>query len=247
MFSFLNNIPQVTKNILILNVLFFLASVVFEKQGIDLASLMGSHFFNSSLFEPYQVITSMFFQATFMHLFLNMFIFVMIGSHLERLWGAKRFFIFVISAGIGAIIFHNIIGFVDLYNVKKQLYSLGYNVDSLDYQLKNFGQIRYMLKDQWVIDKYLFLSGFSGYGASGIVYGLLVAFAILFPNTEFHLYFLFPIKAKYLISFYFLYEVVQIFYHPADDFVGHLAHVGGAITGAIMVLYWRKTDKKNFW
>lgn len=247
MFSFLNNIPQVTKNILILNVLFFIASLVFEKQGVDLSVILGSHFFNSSLFEPYQVVTSMFFQSTFMHLFLNMFIFVMVGSHLERLWGAKRFFIFVISAGIGAIIFHNVFGVIDLYNVKKQLFYLGYNVDSLDYQYKNVGEFQYMLKDQWILDRYSMLTGTSSFGASGIVYGLLIAFGILFPNTEFYLYFLFPIKAKYLISFYFIYEVVQIFSHTADDFVGHLAHVGGAITGAIMVLYWRKTDKKNFW
>jgi len=247
MFSFLNNIPQVTKNILILNVLFFLASLVFEKQGVDLATLFGSHFFNSAFFEPFQVITSMFFHATFIHLFFNMFIFVMIGSSLEKLWGAKRFFIFVMAVGLGAVVFHNIFGVIELFNIKKQLVNLGYNIDSLDNQLKSIGGIRYNSKDQWIIDKYLMRSGTSGFGASGIVYGLLIAFGILFPNTEFYMYFLFPIKAKYLISFYFIFEVIQIFSHSATDFVGHVAHVGGAITAAIMVIYWRKTDKKNFW
>ena len=247
MFSFLNNIPQVTKNILILNVLFFLANLVFESKGIDLSMIMSNHFFNSALFEPYQLISSLFFQPNFISLFFNMFFFVMIGSQLERLWGAKRYFIYVFAVGMGAIVFHNIFGVSELYSVKKQLTGLGYNVDLLDEQIKSIGQIKYNLKDQWVMDRYLMLTGNSSLESSGIIYGLLIAIGILFPNTEFYLYFLFPIKAKYLIGFYFIFEIVQIFSHSADDFVSHLAHVGGAITGAIMVIYWRKTDKKNFW
>ena len=84
-------------------------------------------------------------------------------------------------------------------------------------------------------------------GASGGVFGIMTAFAILFPNTEFRLYFAIPVKAKYLVTAYFLFELYQSFVHNAGDNVAHLAHVGGAIAGAILVLYWRKTDRTNFW
>jgi membrane associated rhomboid family serine protease len=84
-------------------------------------------------------------------------------------------------------------------------------------------------------------------GASGGVFGIMTAFAILFPNTEFRLYFAIPVKAKYLVTAYFLFELYQSFQYNAGDNVAHLAHVGGAIAGAIMVLYWRKSDRSNFW
>ena len=108
------------------------------------------------------------------------------------------------------------------------------------------------LSGQQVIDtnllqKYISFCSTPMVGASGAVFGVMAAFAILFPNTEFMLYFAIPVKAKFLVGAYFLFELYQSFNGTPGDNVAHLAHVGGAIAGAIMILYWRKTDKKNFW
>ena len=120
MFSFLNTIPQVTKNILILNVLFFIATLVFESKGISLVNTLGAHYINSPRFEPYQVITHFFMHAGIWHLFMNMYLFVILGSYLERLWGEKRFFIFYVASAMGAFILYNSIGMYELMQVKKQ-------------------------------------------------------------------------------------------------------------------------------
>jgi len=98
-----------------------------------------------------------------------------------------------------------------------------------------------------VIIHYIRLANTPMVGASGAVFGILAAFAILFPNTEFLIYFTFPVKAKFLVGAYFLWELYQSFNGSPEDNVAHLAHVGGAIVGGILVLVWRKTDKKNFW
>jgi membrane associated rhomboid family serine protease len=84
-------------------------------------------------------------------------------------------------------------------------------------------------------------------GASGAIFGVMAAFAILFPNTEFRLYFAIPIKAKWFVGAYFLFEVYQSYLNESGDSTAHLAHVGGALVGAIIVLFWRKKDRTNFW
>ena len=107
-----SNIPQVTKNILILNGLFFLATFVLQNQGIDLIALFGAHYVNSPLFKPYQIITYFFMHSNtdILHIVFNMLLLVMFGSNLERIWGPKRFFIFYIASAIGAFALYNIIG-----------------------------------------------------------------------------------------------------------------------------------------
>lgn len=247
MFSILNNIPKVTKNILILNVLFFIATVVMENKGISLIEVLGAHYVNSPLFEPYQIVTHFFMHSGIWHLVMNMWLFVMLGSYLEKLWGEKRFFIFYISCALGAFLLYNVMGVYELMQIKKQLISLGYNLTEINEHLKQGTSFQYLSKDDFIINQYLEKVGTPMVGASGAVFGILAAFAILFPNTEFMLYFAIPVKAKYLVGAYFLYEVYTSFYTSVGDNVAHLAHVGGAIVGAAFVLYWRKTDKKNFW
>jgi len=102
MFSFLNNIPQVTMNILILNVMFFVLTYFSAGQDIDLIRTLGAYYVNSPLFKPFQVVTHFFMHGGLLHIFLNMWLFVMLGSFLERLWGPKRFFIFYVSCALGA-------------------------------------------------------------------------------------------------------------------------------------------------
>lgn len=271
-----NNIPVVTKNILILNILVYVVTMVSVQLGNHLDSYLAGHYINSVLFEPYQVITHMFSHSTtdIFHILFNMILLVMFGGFLERVWGPKRYFIFYIACGIGAFVLYNTIGFNNIFDLKQQLSALGnsdYQLDQLvlnhqnileHYRAKDYEQVDIILnklldsgaispntsESPMLIIKYIYYSTGSMVGASGAVFGLLAGFAILFPNTELNIMFIpIPIKAKYLIGVYLAYEIYSSFYASSSDNTAHLAHVGGAIVGAIMVLYWRKFDKSNFY
>ena len=237
MFSFLNNIPQVTKNILLLNILFFVFKFFFSSQGIDLDRSLGAYYVNSPNFEPYQVVTHFFMHGDFMHIFMNMWLFVMLGTFLEQLWGPKRFFIFYIASALGAFALYNIIGVYQIHEIQ-----LENNINEYLVTLPNNGSV-----DINSLTRYISYTNTPLVGASGAVFGIMAAFAILFPNTEFMIYFAIPVKAKFLVGGYFLWELYKSFNGTPGDNVAHLAHVGGAIVGAIIILYWRKTDKKHFW
>lgn len=255
------NIPQVTKNILLLNIAFFVASLVLKSQGIDLVMSLGAHYINSPLFEPYQVVTHFFMHSTdnLLHIFFNMWLFVTLGAYLENIWGAKRFFIFYVVSAMGAYALYNMIGFIEIMQLKSML-AQQIDLEQFDFYLKHSvnvngdlaGQINSYLQDNQIsvtpnLENYLQKSVTSMVGASGGVFGIMTAFAILFPNTEFRLYFFIPVKAKYLVSAYFLWELYLSFQTQAGDNVAHLAHIGGAVAGAILVLVWRKKDRSNFW
>jgi len=137
MFSFLNNIPQVTKNILILNVLLYLLTYFFEGQGIDLHRSLGAYYFNSPLFQPFQVVSHFFMHGGLIHLFLNMWLFIMLGANLERLWGPKRFFIFYIASALGAFVLYNIIGVYQIEQLKTVLTASNINLDVFNNIIKN--------------------------------------------------------------------------------------------------------------
>jgi len=243
----LTNLPQVTKNILILNIMFFVATYILKTQGIDLISQFGAHYVNSTLFQPFQIITHFFMHGGILHIFFNMWLFVMLGAYLERIWGPKRFFIFYIACALGAFGLYNVIGVYEIETLKDQLVSQGYNLNEINSLLKNGDYVREDFINNVVYHDYIVKSFTPMVGASGAVFGIMAAFAILFPNTEFMIYFLFPIKAKFLVGGYFLYEIYQSYQNNAGDNTAHLAHVGGAIVGGLIVLYWRKTDKSNFW
>ncbi len=243
----LNNIPQVTKNILILNIMFFVATFILETQKIDLVSQFGAHYVNSTLFQPFQIVTHFFMHGSILHIFFNMWLFVMLGSYLERIWGPKRFFIFYIAAALGAFGLYNIIGVYELENLKNQLTGQGFDLNEINYMIQNGEYDRVYFSSNKVYHDYVVNSYTTMVGASGAVFGILAAFAILFPNTEFMIYFMFPIKAKFLVGGYLLLEMYLAYQDKAGDNVAHLAHIGGAIVGAIIVLIWRKTDKTNFW
>jgi membrane associated rhomboid family serine protease len=163
------------------------------------------------------------------------------------LWGEKRFFIFYIASAMGAFVLYNSIGIYELMQLKKQIASLGYNLVEINEHLKAGTSFTYMTKDASVINHYVEMVSTPMVGASGAVFGIMAAFAILFPNTEFMLYFAIPVKAKFLVGGYFIWELYNSIYVTPGDNVAHLAHVGGAIIGAAIILFWRKTDKKNFW
>jgi membrane associated rhomboid family serine protease len=255
--NFLNNIPQVTKNILLLNITVFIVVLILAQQGNDYTGLLGAHYINSPLFEPFQMITYMFMHSLndFLHIIFNMLLLVMFGAHLERLWGPKRFFLFYFASGIGAFALYNAIGVWEIMELKNQLISLGYDISTMDNILinnfpldatTNLEQEMMNKGGADIVNKYFRMIQTPMVGASGALFGVLAAFGVLFPNTQLMLLFPpIPIKAKYLIGAYFVFEVYNSF--NANDQIAHLAHVGGAIVGVILVLIWRKTDRSNFY
>lgn len=185
----------------------------------------------------------------FLHLFFNMFLLFMFGSHLERVWGSKRYFIFYIASGLGAFVLYNSIGVWQIMDLKQQLVSMGYDLNEIKYKLLEgeTDKIKVLSGTFDTIQAYANFNWSRLVGASGAIFGLLAGFGILFPNTELMLLFPpIPIKAKYLIGGYVAFEVYNSIYSSGDT-IAHLAHVGGAIVGGILVLYWRKKDRTNFY
>lgn len=235
----LNNIPQVTKNLLILNIVFFVATLFLETQGINLIQDFGAHYVNSPLFEPFQIVTHFFMHADFFHILFNMWIFVILGAHLEKIWGPKRFFIFYLVSAFAAFALFNMIGVYEIESLKTQHADKGFNIDEINGLTT--------LTSNELINKYLIMINTPMVGASGAIFGVMAAFTILFPNTVFYLYFAIPVKAKFLVGAYLAYTLYMIMYPNESDNTAHLAHLGGAIAGGIMVLYWRRKDRSNFW
>ena len=227
--------------------MFFVATLILETQGINLISQFGAHYVNSTLFQPFQIVTHFFMHGNFFHIFFNMWLFVMLGAYLEKIWGPKRFFIFYIATALGAFGLYNVIGVYELEVLKEQLINQGFDLNEVNGMIKNSEYNPVAYETNKIYHEYVVNSYTPMVGASGAVFGIMAAFAILFPNTEFMVYFLFPVKAKFLVGGYFLYEIYQAYQDNAGDSTAHLAHVGGAIVGGIIVLIWRKTDKTNFW
>ena len=172
----MNSIPVVTKNILIINVLCFFGSVVAAKYGIDLNDLLGLHFFLASDFNPAQLITYMFMHAGFQHIFFNMFAVWMFGRTLEQVWGPQRFLFYYILCGIGAGL------------VQEGVQYIQYVTELVNYEGVNTGVA--------VIPMAEYLNLMTTVGASGAVYAILLAFGMLFPNSQMFVFPIpFPIKA----------------------------------------------------
>ncbi|WP_341901442.1 rhomboid family intramembrane serine protease [Fluviicola taffensis] len=263
------NIQPVTKNILLLNIAMALLTAFFDSQGngIDLGSILGAHYFGTPLFQPYQVVSHFFMHQSilapnggFLHIFMNMYVLVIFGSFLERLWGPKRFFIFYVASALGAYLLYAGVGFFQIMEMKRIIGDehiiAGINGIIKEYgrsdaaisELNQFlGSIQISSAQNMAIQSYVLKSFIPMVGASGAIFGVMAAFAILFPNTQLMLIFPpIPIKAKWLIGGYFVFELYNSFQNNSGDNVAHLAHVGGAIVGAILVLIWRRTGK-NFY
>ena len=217
----MNNIPSITKNLLIINVLAFFATWVFEKQGLDLTATFGLHFFMAKDFSFYQLVTYLFMHGSFMHLFFNMFAVWMFGTVMERVWGPKRFLIYYLVCGIGAGIIQEGVQYINYANE---------NLAAYDFVMTSAGRI--------TTEAYLNL--WTTVGASGAVYAILLAFGMTFPNERmFIIPFPFPIKAKWLIGGYIVIEVWSALNTPGDG-IAHMAHLGGMLFGFLLIRYWRK-------
>ena len=211
-------LPTVVKNLLIINVLMFLATFTLERFNIDLTNILGLHFFKASDFRIYQIITYMFMHANFGHLFFNMFALWMFGNTLENIWGSKRFLLFYMVCGIGAGLCQELVQYIE------------YATSLANYATVNTGGK--------IIPMSAYLNMMNTVGASGAIYGLLLAFGMMFPDSRIYLYFLFPIKAKWFVIGYAVLELL-LGIGGADN-VAHFAHLGGMLFGLLLILYWRK-------
>jgi membrane associated rhomboid family serine protease len=229
-------LPMVTKNIIIINVIMFILTLVLPSQ-IDLFDLFGLHYHLAPAFKPHQFVTYIFMHGGFAHLFFNMFAVYIFGQVLEQVWGPKRYLIFYIVTGLGAAVTQYILMH---FQIADQLQALNAEFD---------GATGAAAKSFWLEEKYNFIAGLDRYvivGASGSLFGLLGGFGMLFPNRYLYIYFLFPIKAKWFVV---LYGAIELFFglqnNPQDN-VAHFAHLGGLFVGIILVLLWRK-DKAHFY
>lgn len=263
-------LPPVVKNLIIINALFFLgtmaASQVFR---IDLADILGLHYFAAEKFQPFQFITYMFMHGGFMHIAFNMFALWMFGNALENVWGPKKFLTYYIITGIGAAITHYVVFYFEISPVLKAIdnYIDNPSTDALNLFLNSgyFKVTSYEIQDSFNIfrndynnlinsdpHKALqlsidfmtqfrvdFLNAPVVVGASGAVFGILLAFGMMFPNSLIYVYFAIPVKAKYFVMIYGAIELFSGIYNTGSN-VAHFAHLGGMIFGYFLLLYWKK-------
>lgn len=221
-------LPPVVKNLLIINGIMFLATLALEQRGIPLTGYLGLYYFDSPLFQPYQILTHMFMHGGITHIFFNMFAVWMFGSQLEMVWGGKRFLIFYLVTGLGAAFLHQAFHAWEMWQFTGTIRPVHEGLDIYATEVLN------ILRTPVV-------------GASGALFGLLGGFAMLFPNTQLMLIFLpVPIKAKYFVVIYGLAEL-GLGLSSFNTGIAHFAHLGGLIFGIIMVKMWNKTNRNTFW
>lgn len=215
------NIPKVTKNLLIVNLVAFVAWLALG-HFIDLNEELGLHFFMAPNFHIYQLFSYMFLHAGWMHIFLNMFALWMFGCVVERVWGPRKFLFYYIACGVGAGLFQEAAQLVQLYiTASEQIPGFG---------ITDLGKV--------ADANATMLSTWTTVGASGAVYAILLAFGMTFPEERIFIFPLpVPIKAKWFVMIYAGIEVVQALGMPGDG-VAHLAHLGGMAFGFFMIRYW---------
>lgn len=212
------NTPTITKNLLIINVLAFVATMVFP----SLTDMGGLHFFLASDFNVLQLLTYMFLHAGFTHILFNMFGLWMFGRVMESVWGPRKFLFYYISCGIGAGLMQEIAQFVQFYMMIKADYPMAGLADIIE-----AGHMNSML-----------LNGWTTVGASGAIYAILLAFGMTFPNERIFIFPLpLPIKAKWFVIFYAAIELFSAI-SVSGDGVAHMAHLGGMLFGFLMIRYW---------
>ena len=219
----MNNMPPVTKNLLIINVLFFAARWVaaLPAYGIDLDDVLGLHFFMASHFYFYQIFTYMFMHGSFSHLFFNMFAVWMFGRIMESTMGSQRFLFYYLTCGLGAGLMQELVQYIHYVSIAPQMEN--WPAESVD-----------VLLNYWTT-----------VGASGAVYGILLSFGMTFPNERMFIFPLpVPIRAKFFVVGYAVLELLLALGRPGDG-VAHFAHLGGMLIGLLLLLYWRNGGGSN--
>jgi membrane associated rhomboid family serine protease len=264
--------PVVVKNLLIINTLLWLAETVFvDRLGFSFNQRFGLYFPMSDLFNPVQFITHLFLHGNFIHLFSNMLALWMFGAVLENYWGPKRFLIFYFATGLGAALIHSLVNWYDMEQLWGTLRVYSEAPNPFDFEalfhkgfFSNYERAPIMnFIDSWKLDpgnqematqSVVLMEQIAQnklniptVGASGAVFGLLLAFGMLFPNQVIYLYFAIPIKAKYFVILYGLFELYSGISNNPGDPVAHFAHLGGMLFGFILIKYWNKKNRTHFY
>ena len=244
----MRSISDLVKHLVIINVIFFFSTLIFGNIVYDWFAL---HYFENEKFEYWQLLSHMFMHGNINHILFNMFGLWMFGSPLEKMWGKNKFLFFYISAGLGAAALQMIMYYFQFSSISDQITQLGYGQDSLN-KLLNEGLYDPRILE--VINESDLINLIKNYnssmvGASGAIYGILVAFALIFPNSELFILFLpFPIKAKFLVPILILGDLFFGFSSYSVGPIAHFAHIGGALTGFLIMWYWKKNQfNKNRW
>lgn len=266
-------LPPVIKNLIIINGIVLLAQYTAEAQGYKemVYNLFALHNVQSELFKPYQLVTHLFMHGNFVHFFFNMFALWMFGSMLENMWGAKRFLNFYILCGLGAAALHLGWLYLESRTIMEEV-ALFKQVPTVDRMLQFFNKygvvdeemrqkVNILITD-WRTDPFNanYAEAATDYvsetsqayisnptvGASGAVFGCLAAFGYLFPNTLIYIYFFFPIKAKWFVILYAAAELWMGIKNSGGN-IAHFAHLGGALIGFLLVLYWNKKNRRTFY
>ncbi len=236
-----NLMPLVVKNLLIINGLFFLATVSMAGAfQLDLIKTLGLHMPGSPDFEPYQFISHMFMHANFSHIFFNMFALWMFGSAIENLMGPKRFLTYYLITGFGAAFLHLGVSYMEMVNLRSELLAAGYSAEDLR-QFIETGSYRVLpgVSERALVG-YLSKYFIPTVGASGAVFGILLAFGMFFPNSYIYLFFAIPIRAKYFVIAYGVLELYFGVVNRPGDNIAHFAHLGGMLFGFLLIKYWRR-------
>jgi membrane associated rhomboid family serine protease len=224
------NIPTVTRNLLIVNFLAFVASWIFQSRGMDLEAIGGLHFFMSENFHLFQFITYQFLHANMTHIFFNMFALWMFGCVVERVWGARKFLFYYIFCGIGAGVIQELVQWATMSlfpDMQVEVRLVGGGTTMIPYE-------QYLLYVANMV------------GASGAVYAVLLAFGMIFPNERIFIFPLpVPIKAKWLVMGYVALELFYAISNSGDE-VAHIAHLGGMLFGFLMIRYWNRHPGANY-
>jgi membrane associated rhomboid family serine protease len=270
-------LPPVVKNLVIINALFFLATISLYRYNIDLTSILGLHYPGAPGFKPYQFITYMFMHGGWDHILFNMFALWMFGGVIENIWGGKKFLIFYILTGMGSAVVYiiwihftlapnlNMLNEITAHPtaqaIQQYFNEYGFHINpyasslsqadintfNRNVNLLEMGRAQHNVIQQII----LFLSEYKAemlnqmvvVGASGAIFGLLLAFGVMFPDSLIYVYFAIPVKAKWFVLGYGLLELFSGIRNNAGDNVAHFAHVGGMLVGFLIITYWKKRGK----
>lgn len=231
--GFLSMTP-VVKNIILLNVVVFVAYYIGARAfNIDLRDILGIYFPKSDSFTPFQVISHMFTHADFMHIFFNMYALFIFGQALENVWGPKRFLTYYFVTGLGALFLHEAVLAIQYSRLAGML-----TPEAVQTVINEGASGEY---SNIVMQALQALLNTPTMGASGAVFGILLAFGVLFPNTQLMIIFPpIPIRAKYFVMIYGVLELILAFTQEGSN-IAHFAHIGGMLFGYLLIRYWRKT------
>lgn len=233
-----NQIPPVTKNILLINVIVFLACMAIPA----LEPVLSGFYFESNQFRPWQVITHMFMHGGIAHIFFNMYALYIFGQSLEHYWGPRRFLTYYMVCGVGAFFLHEFVNYMEVRSLMaaapaegvRDVFENGFDalLSQRNYVDQVLARLNLAINTPMV-------------GASGAVFGVLLAFGMMFPNTRLML--LFPpveLRAKWFVVIYGLIELFLAVRNAPGDMIAHYAHIGGMLFGFLLLKYWRIVDRR---